>query len=235
MPNVLFPVLRAALRGFGELAPRTAATWFERRLMQPRRLAQLELEPPTPTAPATRRRIQFGSSNLALTEWGDGPAVLLVHGWESDSRSLWRMVDPLVALGVRAVAFDLPAHGESGGRRTTMPDCADALLQVARAIGPVHAAVAHSFGAPVTALAVRHGLQLSRLAMLAPPRSVHAGLNDMTLQVGLPQHVFDRIAHSLATRLRFVWSELDTDWLVARLDAARRGLVPNSRSRARNR
>jgi pimeloyl-ACP methyl ester carboxylesterase len=49
--------------------------------------------------------------------------------------------------GLRSVLFDLPAHGKSNGRRSTLIDCAQATLEVAEAMGPMRFALGHSIGA----------------------------------------------------------------------------------------
>ena len=50
---------------------------------------------------------------LAYRELGEGPPVLLLHGWPTSSH-LWRDVMPAVAdAGRRAVALDLPGYGGS--------------------------------------------------------------------------------------------------------------------------
>jgi haloalkane dehalogenase len=50
---------------------------------------------------------------LAYRELGDGPPVLMLHGWPTSSY-LWRDVMPAVAeAGCRAIALDLPGYGDS--------------------------------------------------------------------------------------------------------------------------
>ena len=49
---------------------------------------------------------------IAYREAGQGPAVLLVHGWPTSSY-LWRAVMPAVAARHRVVALDMPGFGAS--------------------------------------------------------------------------------------------------------------------------
>ena len=49
---------------------------------------------------------------VAYRESGEGPAVLLVHGWPTSS-FLWRNVMPPIARGRRVLALDLPGYGAS--------------------------------------------------------------------------------------------------------------------------
>jgi pimeloyl-ACP methyl ester carboxylesterase len=110
---------------------------------------------------------QFGSDALV----GHRGSILTVHGWTSSSRYMLGFVDPLNALGFDVVCFDLPAHGRSTGRRTSLLECANALRLVASAIPDVYGIVAHSFGGPVTALALDGPAppDIRRIALLAVP------------------------------------------------------------------
>ena len=60
------------------------------------------------------RRINSASVEIAVRDEGDGPAVLLLHGFP-DSSALWRhQVPALTGAGFRAVAPDLRGFGASG-------------------------------------------------------------------------------------------------------------------------
>jgi pimeloyl-ACP methyl ester carboxylesterase len=60
-----------------------------------------------------RRHVEVHGIDLAYVDEGDGPAVLLLHGWP-DSADLWRhQVPALVAAGHRVVAPDLRGFGDS--------------------------------------------------------------------------------------------------------------------------
>jgi pimeloyl-ACP methyl ester carboxylesterase len=116
-------------------------------------------------------RVDVATAHGTVAAWrvGTGPAVLLVHGWR-DSARLW---DPLMATlrerGRSFVALDLLGHGFSEGERCLTAEVPDAVLAVAAALGPVDAAVAHSFAASGTALAVSEGVTVDRLVLIAPP------------------------------------------------------------------
>jgi len=101
------------------------------------------------------------------------PTVLLVHGWGGHSGQFRALVDPLVAAGFRAVGFDGPSHGASdpgryGPRQSSAVELAEALLAIGDLFGPIDAVVAHSLGALSSGYAVQRGLEVSRLALVAP-------------------------------------------------------------------
>jgi len=90
---------------------------------------------------------------------GDGPAVLLLHGWMfASDLNWWPVYDALTQAGHRVLAIDHRGHGR--GLRTSEPfrlsDCADDAAAVVESLrcGPV-VAVGYSMGGPVAQLLAR--------------------------------------------------------------------------------
>jgi pimeloyl-ACP methyl ester carboxylesterase len=73
-------------------------------------------------------------------------SVLLVHGWAGEAAFMIAFADYMCRRRVRSVLLDLPAHGRSAGRQTNLMDCAHAVRDTARAMGPIQFAIAHSIG-----------------------------------------------------------------------------------------
>lgn len=118
---------------------------------------------------ARQYQLQCESGALAVYSWGEGPAVLLVHGWSGRGVQLGAFAQPLVDAGFRVVAFDAPAHGLSPGNKTNIFRVIDAMKLVVNDTGPVHAIVCHSFGAMVTARALATGLSTNKVVCISPP------------------------------------------------------------------
>ena len=130
---------------------------------------------------------------LATWRWGSGPTVLLVHGWEGRGSQLGAFVEPLVAAGMSVVAFDAPGHGDSPEHRLYLSDLADAVADVAAAVGPLHGIIAHSFGAAAVLLAgTRSGTRAPRNVMVAPNVLIDEAVRRFARMVGLDES--DRIA-----------------------------------------
>jgi len=100
---------------------------------------------------------------LAATSWGEGPTVLLVHGWNSRGTHWGAYVDALTEAGFRAVAVDAPGHGDSPGDHCHALEYGLRLIEVGRQVGPLAGIVAHSFGAGATAIALGRGLRADRI------------------------------------------------------------------------
>ena len=160
-------IVRAGLRAASAVAPAAAERWAARQFFTPRRLGR----PAAPEVPGLARRswsLAAAGQKLAGWSWGEGRPVLLVHGWEGQAAQLAGFVPGLVAAGFRAVAFDMPAHGASTGRRATALDFAASIRAVAELTGPPAGIVAHSLGGAATVYALRQGLAADAVALLAP-------------------------------------------------------------------
>ena len=153
--------------------------------------------------------------------WGHGPAVLLVHGWEGRGAQLGAFIEPLVRAGLSVVAFDAPGHGDSPGRRLYLTDMADCIVGVAREVGPLHAIIAHSFGAPASLLARHRGAgEAARNVMIAPNALVDDAITRFARTVALDDRDRDTLAHQLAQRTGVSVESLRVEQLVGPRDAA---------------
>jgi pimeloyl-ACP methyl ester carboxylesterase len=149
---------------------------------------------------------------------GNGPVILLVHGWGGWASRLGAVVRPLVETGHQVVGMDLPAHGSSPGRRTNPFEMADALLEVARCAGPVRALISHSFGGLVSLLAMERGLKPGAAVFLSPAlRSDH--VRDRFAELfRLRPPVMDALVRRIDNRFGSeVWEHLDARRIAYRL------------------
>ena len=100
------------------------------------------------------RSLQVGEVRLHVVEQGEGPLVLMVHGFPESWYSWRRQLDALSAAGYRAVAMDVRGYGRSSKPH----DIGEyrMLRKVADVVGLVHALdeqsavlVGHDWGAPI--------------------------------------------------------------------------------------
>jgi len=120
------------------------------------------------------------------------PPVLLVHGWSSRATHLAAIVRALTRAGRGCLAFDAPAHGDSPGTVTSMPQVIRCLRAVVAAHGPVDAVVGHSFGGMAAGLAFAQRpepgppLAAGALALIAAPSSIDSMTRRFLATAGLP-------------------------------------------------
>lgn len=150
---------------------------------------------------------------------GEGPAVLLVHGWGDKAASLGAFIEPLVSRGYSVVGVDLPAHGDTSQGRTDALEMARAIRQAADQLGGAHSVVAHSMGAVGTMLALQDGLALTSAVFISPAVRLEHGI----------EHFAKMFSFSPRTKLGLrreierlfgtsVWDDIAVDNLARRVD-----------------
>lgn len=144
-------------------------------------------------ARGTSFRIPFDSGELAVTTWGEGPTILLMHGWGGARAQMTGLVEPLLEAGYRVVAYDQPAHGESDGTLTNLLEIAPTMQLIAQQERGFYAVIAHSFGTLITSYALVEGNfplperlvyfgAFNRLMDSLPRFQVQAGLTDEVIE-----------------------------------------------------
>jgi pimeloyl-ACP methyl ester carboxylesterase len=113
------------------------------------------------TAMAPPRRVATSAGSIAYHDEGEGPAVLLLHGFPASSWQ-WRDFLPLLAARFRVIAPDLPGAGASTPGPDVsldLPTQASAMSELLAHLGIERTAVvAHGAGAGVAQLlALDHG------------------------------------------------------------------------------
>lgn len=136
-------------------------------------------------------------------------SVLIAHGWTSESSFMAVLAEQLRKAGFRVLAFDQPAHGHSALRRATLIDCTRALIEVAEALGPFNAVVAHSMGSMASLLAgadgrpFRTAVQFDRYVLISSPNRFSAVTAEFAAGLGLSraaQRAFERRLERTAHR-----------------------------------
>lgn len=226
--------IRGAMRVLSRTAPGAAEEWAVNLFLTPMRgparrpdlRRAMNVTAPLHDAAAEQREatVHLGSGRLAAWRWGAptaGSRVLLVHGWAGDAADMAPIAAALVRDGHESVLADMPAHGTSTGRRTTLVEWMWALRAIAAELGPFDAIVAHSFGGAAVTLAMGElGIDARRIALLAPAGSPWEFVRRFGAAVGLPAERGAGMMRRLSARVGRTPQSLDPR------EAARRIAVP---------
>jgi pimeloyl-ACP methyl ester carboxylesterase len=210
--------LRAEFTTVGSVAPGIAARWAETIFCTPPR-NEPRLGEEAFLASGRRFDVVAQGQRLAAWEWGEGPTVILVHGWGSRAGRFGALASAVVEAGFRAVAYDAPAHGRSTGRFASLPEFARALRGVADAVGPVFGLVGHSLGGAAATLALRDGLGAERVVLLAAPADVTRFSTQFADHLRLPTGARTVMRRNLEARLQIRWDELHLPTIARDLSA----------------
>jgi len=211
------PLLRLGFGALGAVAPPLAARLAERLFLTPPRHRAPERERAV-LASGRRFDVPLAGKRLVAWSFGQGPPVLLVHGWGGRGGQLASFVEPLVVAGLSAVTFDAPGHGLSSGRQSSLPELALAVTRVAESVGPLHGLVGHSMGASAASVAIADGLPVGRAVLIAPPADAAEFYGRFARAIGISADVGRETRRRIEDRFLVSWSKLNAERLGPRLE-----------------
>jgi pimeloyl-ACP methyl ester carboxylesterase len=205
IPNLNNALRMFLLRSYGKIAPERFQKRFVQNFLRPKRPLLIARERPDLPPPSESMRVPVGGGIGLVSDtwvqawrWGEGPAVLLVHGWEDDHHCFDAIIAALVKRGHAVVALDLPAHGKSGGTQSTIPLAAQAVAGVADAMGPVRAVAGHSLGGAAMTFAIAEGwLEVERAVVVAAPTGPTYMLNAIAKRFGMSEERKEKLFEEL--------------------------------------
>lgn len=163
--------------------------------------------------------VVIGGQKLAAYQWGQGPTILLVHGWAGRAAQLGGFVDPLVSAGFRVVAVDVKAHGASSGSQAALSDFTEAVYATAAAAGGVDGILCHSFGAAGVWTALARGLYTRRVVMVSPVGALAPSVSSFGDLLGLTAQTKTLFRQRIEARTGMLLSEYDLPAVAPRLAA----------------
>lgn len=215
LQGLLLSAIRGAFRTLCVVAPPLAARVAERIWFSPGRMP-LSANAKTRLATGERFELTVNGRQVVAWSWGQGPAVILMHGWGGRASQMLSFVEPLQRAGFRAVAFDCPSHGESEGpRQTTFFEFRDALLALSERVAPVHGLIAHSGGCTASGTAIRAGWSVPAVVYIAPMASPLLYQRMFQQALGITDGVLRRFVKRVEQRLQFRWEDLELTRLPA--------------------
>jgi pimeloyl-ACP methyl ester carboxylesterase len=226
IPNLNNALRMFFLRSYAKFAPERFQKRFVQNFLTPKRPLLIARERPDLPQPSESMRVPVGGGIGLVSDtwvqawrWGEGPAVLVVHGWEDDHHCFDAIIAALVKRGQAVLALDLPAHGKSGGTQSTIPLAAQAVAGVADALGPVRAVVGHSLGGAAAVFAITEGwLEVERAAIVAAPTGPTYMLNAIAKRFGMSEERKETLFQELKRVVGYRPEEIELMPKVASLD-----------------
>ena len=210
--------IRAGARLASAVSPHLGAVWLERLFITPKRWPTPEIEQER-MARAEHRVLRFdGAREFPIYTWGDGPPVLLVHGWSGRGSQMSGFVAPLVERGFSVATFDAPGHGAADGTVSGPTEMATSLELLARHLGQIHAVVAHSLGASATTFALSRGFEVARAVYIAPPENPGDYLFRAAAHLGFSQSAAQAAQARMEQRFGVLFDDSRGAELAAELD-----------------
>jgi hypothetical protein len=151
---------------------------------------------------ARRSVLRVRGRDVVAYEWGTGPdTILLVHGWRGRAAQFAPIIRELRAEGFRLVAFDAPANGESGGRRTDIRDWMAAIEAMQSHHGRFHTVIGHSFGAMAARTAITEGVAAGALVAVGGMADARYLVDTFAGRLGIGPATADALARRFVRRI----------------------------------
>lgn len=151
--------------------------------------------------PHYRENLSVQGHKVAVYRWvGNGPRLLVSHGWNSSALRLYPLIEALRKGGYEVVAFDHIGHGESSGQSASLARFARVIQALQQHYGPFHAAVGHSMGAAGLALARHQSASPLPLVLLAPPADVRGWFSQVADRLGFSRAAYLKMERFLERR-----------------------------------
>lgn len=159
-----------------------------------------------------RFEVYSGDEGVLVHGWGQGPAVLLAHGWSTYGAQLGSLVAPLTQAGYRVLLFDAPGHAGNPRREYRLDLYAQLLHDIILHTDGVHAVIGHSIGATAAAIAL-HRLDLhARFVAIAPSANLKTMLQGFQHKLGLSEASMELLRRDLRNFFGpAIWTEYSLD------------------------
>jgi pimeloyl-ACP methyl ester carboxylesterase len=126
---------------------------------------------------------------IRVWSWGEGPTVLFIHGWGGRGTQISGFIDVLNTAGFNVMSFDMPAHGQSAGKRTDGFSIVKVTSEVIKHISNLHSVITHSFGGIIFGHYYHPQLTLKNIVMICPPATLNTAFNQFSDALQLPKSV----------------------------------------------
>ena len=127
--------------------------------------------------------------------------VLLIHGWEGRGTQLAKFAPALRLAGLRVALLDLPAHGQSAGKHTSILEFIHAIHQAVAHLGDVRAIAGHSIGGMAAFCGAAKLFEVERLVLLGSPGSVQQRIDNGAKLMTLPPKAVEAFERELQRRI----------------------------------
>ncbi|NSL87997.1 alpha/beta hydrolase [Chitinophaga sp. Mgbs1] len=167
----------------------------------------------------------FDNTPLSITtyRWGSSDKkILLHHGWGGSPFHFKQLIGSLLNAGYEVIAYDAPAHGLSGGKRTNLVQWSHVLEQILQREGQLYAIIGHSLGGLNAALTLsRKDVHAPRLVMLSSALSAPVFFEETFRLFRIDRVVMPRLLSLIRHKLKDDLAEMDLHLYVNKIKSDR--------------
>ena len=162
---------------------------------------------------ARQQRIVFEDGLFMLYHWkGNGPTILLNHGWESNAFRWKYLFDDLKALDYNIIAIDGPAHGNSSGKLFTAIKYSRLIKSTIELYEP-EVIIAHSVGGMATVFNEYSNptASLKKLVLLGSPNKLEIIMRGYQELLSFNNGVYEGLDKVIQKRFGYKVADFQTE------------------------
>lgn len=163
-------------------------------------------------------KVRTEGEDIQAWSWGDGPTILLVHGWSGVGAQFFKFIPELTKAGFSVVTFDGVGHGQSSGQSTNLPAYSRVVKEVANQIG-ISGIVAHSFGSLVTSFSFSLGLKQVPAVFLSAPSESKYFFDKFLEHFGVSEFLKSLASDRLTQSVGYQWPQLKVSSFAEKFEA----------------
>lgn len=155
---------------------------------------------------------------IKVYKWGEGPAVLLVHGWAGRGLQLHNFIQPLLDKGHSVIAFDAPAHGESTGVATNYFEFHLSVNSVIKHFKNIEIVIGHSMGCGAVTSNLKEFSSIKKAVLIAPQYDIKKELTQWSEKVLLGKENFLKILNYLEQKYQIRLADVNPKNMASQID-----------------
>ncbi len=156
--------------------------------------------------------VQYDRFSIQTYSWPkQGPTVLLLHGWESNTFRWRNLVPLLLEKGFNIVAMDAPAHGNSSSTTFNAPMYADCAQKIIETYDPKYI-IGHSLGG-MTAIYNQFKYQnkgIQKIVALGAPSELSDFMRQYQQLLGLSKRLMGDMEQYFISHFQMRFSDFST-------------------------
>lgn len=187
------------------LAPKHAEKTARKLLLTPVRTQPKNAEP----TELVKGEVLSKEGVLKTYRLGSGPVWVLTHGWSGSASQYYPLMEYIAERGFTALAYDHPAHGESGGVYGHIPGFVAGLEAILDSVDDVAGLVGHSMGT-ASALECHHQKLINKpMLLIAPVLDYVDNLFSSVARSGYSMKLFSKIVSQVEEQYRYPIKSVD--------------------------
>ncbi len=199
--------MRALVKIAFQLLPNSVAAYVVDRLIQ--RPIALTASQQQLDWLASGTKFNYGDQQVGWC-FGEGPCVILVHGWGGRAAQWQHLATALVRKGFSVVVPDIAGHGESVGSRISFRLFGCALKKLIEYLDcEIYAIIGHSAGGlGMMAARWNEGVDATKYICLAAPSHPYPPIKTAQRRLGLRRGVASLLEKKMAYQFNCNWHEI---------------------------